>query len=101
MLRKLFAIYDVKAEFFMGPYCYRTIGEAQREFSALANDMNTAVGKNPEDFSLFELGSFDDTSGMVTMDAQPMQVRTGLQAVQSNVVDLNRGNGNAEVQSET
>lgn len=67
----VFAIYDSKAQFFMKPFNVRNKGEAIRGFADLANDQNTVVGKHPEDFGLFELGSFDEEKGLFDNKTAP------------------------------
>lgn len=70
MILKVFSIYDVKAEAYSPPFVEKTIGLAIRTFQALANDMNTNVGKYPGDFTLFSVGEFDDSNGsLIAYDA--------------------------------
>ena len=35
-------------------------GQAMRAFEDTVNDVTTQFGKHPEDFTLFEIGTFDD-----------------------------------------
>lgn len=60
---KIYAIYDMKAQFYKPPFYQRSKGEALRTFTQLANDKQTLVGMHPEDFALYELGEFDDIKG--------------------------------------
>lgn len=62
---KLYSIYDSKAGIYYKPFVSRTKGEALRMFQQAANDSQTTIGQYPEDFVLFEIGSFDDTKGNV------------------------------------
>lgn len=63
MLLKVFTVYDSKAEFYMQPFCMKSKGEAIRAFSESCNDDKTSLGKYPADFTLFEIGEFDDAKG--------------------------------------
>lgn len=74
MIKKQFAIYDSKAEFYSDPYPYHTTGEALRAFTETANDANSNISKHPEDFTLFEIGSYDNTSASWT----PLEAKKSL-----------------------
>lgn len=63
---KIYSVYDCKAEAYMQPFFMATKGLAIRGFEQLVNDPKTTVNKHPEDFTLFEIGEFDDTSGQIT-----------------------------------
>jgi len=67
MISKVFSIYDSKAELYMKPFHMATKGQAIRGFADLANDESTDVGKHPQDFTLFEIGEYDDERGEYTM----------------------------------
>lgn len=58
-MKKLFVVYDTKSETYTPPQAYNALGEALRSFTDAANDKNSMVGLHPEDFSLFEVGSYD------------------------------------------
>lgn len=60
MLHKVFAIHDVKAGAYLQPFFAMSRGTAIRAFSDHARDASTPVGQHPEDYTLFELGTFDD-----------------------------------------
>ena len=60
MLHKIFSVFDSKAELYLTPFFMKTKGEAVRGFEDVANDKNSAIGRHPEDYTLFELGEYDD-----------------------------------------
>lgn len=62
MKHKIYSVYDSKSEIYNLPFLQRTKGEAIRTFTELANDEKTSIGKNPEDYTLTELGEFDDNT---------------------------------------
>lgn len=63
----LFTVYDEKAEVFLPPFFVPTIGLATRAFSDCVNSEDHQFGKHPSDYSLFQLGYFDDhTAEMVS-----------------------------------
>lgn len=62
-MNKFYTIYDSKAGFYRPPFHARSKGEAIRMFQQAANDITTQIGLYPEDFCLFEIGTFDDITG--------------------------------------
>lgn len=62
---KMFSVYDSKTEAYAAPFFFNSRGQAIRQFGDLANDPNSSLCKHAEDFTLFELGSFDDSNAMV------------------------------------
>lgn len=81
MILKVFSIYDSKAEAYLPPFCFAATGMAIRAFADMANDPNHQVGRHPEDYTLFELGVFDDEHGQYTQDAAKVALGTGLEYI--------------------
>lgn len=65
MLFKIFSIHDSKAQAYFPPFFLPTIAMAVRTFEDMANDKNNNIGKHPEDFTLFHIGEFDDTTSII------------------------------------
>lgn len=80
MVRKIYAVQDVKAVYFLPPICLKSDGEAKRFFSDAVNDKQTVVGVHPEDFRLYNLGEFDDNSGKITA-VEPLFLANGVDFV--------------------
>lgn len=66
MLHLLFTVYDVKAEVYMPPFFVPTIGLATRAFADCVNSKDHQFGKHPHDYTLFQLGSFDDSDASIS-----------------------------------
>lgn len=64
MITKMFSLYDGKAQMFQTPFYMPTLGMALRAFADLCNDPNTMVYRHPEDFSLYEIGEYDDSNAV-------------------------------------
>jgi len=79
--KMVFAIFDVKAKFYMRPFLMRTRGEALRGFSDLANDEKTEIGRHPEDFVLFYLAKFDEEKGLYTNNPSPESLGLAIEFV--------------------
>lgn len=67
MKLKTFVIHDSKVEAYMNPFLMRSKGEAIRAITDEVNGENTQLSKHPEDFTLFEIGEYDQIEGRYTM----------------------------------
>lgn len=59
------SVYDEKAQFFSPPMCFKTVAEGTRVFLDECRNSNSVLSQHPEDFSLYEIGSFDDSNGEI------------------------------------
>lgn len=67
---KVFAIRDVMASAYMAPFTFPARGQAIRAFADTVNDPKTLLNRHPDDYSLYELGEFDEESGvLIGLDA--------------------------------
>lgn len=57
------AVWDEKLQSFMRPYYAPKIGGAVRAFSDEVNRAGSEMGQHPEDYTLFELGTWNDEDG--------------------------------------
>lgn len=65
MKKPVIAVYDKKIGLFDQPFIVRHNGEAIREWDIVRKDDKTKFGKNPEDFDLFQIGSYDEVTGTI------------------------------------
>lgn len=64
MEQKVFSVYDLKACAFMQPFFSVNSGSAMRAFGdVLVKEPGSVMAMHPEDYQLFELGTYDDNSG--------------------------------------
>jgi len=63
MITKVFSVYDSKALIYGVPFFMPTVGGAVRAFSDVCNDPQSTINRHGGDFSLFQLGEFDDSKG--------------------------------------
>lgn len=68
---KVFTVHDSKASAYLPPFYMRNSGEAIRAFETTAKDPSTQFNKYPKDFTLFEIGSWDEENGQITMLQHP------------------------------
>ncbi|WNK12954.1 MAG: nonstructural protein [Microvirus sp.] len=67
------SIRDVKSEVYAQPWYQVTAAAAVRAFSDLVNDPERGgqIFKHPEDFQLYELATFDDSTGQFDVHKIP------------------------------
>ena len=63
MIMNVYSIYDKAVQAYMRPFFMPADGAAQRAFTDLVEDKSHEMSKHPEDYSLFRIGSFDDSNG--------------------------------------
>lgn len=76
---RVFSIFDVKVGAYMQPFFLRTVGEAERAFEGLLLDGNSMISRHPADFTLFEIGQFDEARGALQAHETPRSVITALE----------------------
>jgi hypothetical protein len=76
---KVFSVYDSKAGFYGNPIYLHTKGEALRTWEDAANDPQSQIGKYPADFTLFEIGEFDNVTGEVAMYESKTSLGTAIE----------------------
>ncbi len=82
----VFSIYDSKAEGFITPFFMPKIGQATRVFNDCCNDKTHQFFKNPGDYTLFEIGEFDDEDGGMTMYDAKKSLGNGLKYRQMDMI---------------
>lgn len=60
MLLNVYAIFDLKSRVYSRPFFCINNDVAVRSFTHLATDAATEVGRNPLDFALYCVGTYDD-----------------------------------------
>lgn len=78
---QLFSIYDSKVEAYLQPFFMQNSAQAQRSFSDLVNDKTHAFGKHPEDYTLFEIGSWEDSNCKFNLFETPRSLVVGHELV--------------------
>lgn len=65
MVTKVFALFDSKAQAYCMPFYAPAVGLAVRNVADAAKDPQCTFGKHPEDFTLYQIGEFDDSLGLL------------------------------------
>ena len=67
MIYTVCTIYDMKAGANLQPFFTPNLEVAKRDFATLVNDASTKFYAFPSDYTLFEIGEFDEVAGEFTM----------------------------------
>lgn len=77
---RLFSVYDTKTECYLPPFAAITKGQGERRFVDLLGEPSMEFNKHQDDYNLIELGSFDQTTGMIEpLKTGPQVIITGEQ----------------------
>jgi len=79
MKQYMFATFDTKAGFYSRPMFTRSKGEAIRSFADEVNKKDSYLNLHAEDFTLFELGTFEDTDASIELLSTPASVGKALE----------------------
>lgn len=70
-LLQMFSVFDVKAEVYSQPITAPTINTMGRILGDVLSEGKHAYAIHPEDYVLFHLGEFDDSTGQVDLLVAP------------------------------
>lgn len=84
MKLNVYTIKDIKAETFGNPFYSTNDQTAKRSLEQASNDPNTTISKYPEDFVLYRLGDWDDTSATISTLDTPFYLSTGATKEETN-----------------
>lgn len=71
---KVFSVFDSGVGAYMRPFYDVARGAALRSFCDIAQDTTSAIGKHPQDFTLFELGEYDDSNATFNLHKTPVSL---------------------------
>lgn len=74
MKQIIFSIYDSKAGIYASPFFDRSEGQAIRNFVTASESQESQLNKFPMDFSLYKLGTYEDTTGSFELETRPVMV---------------------------
>lgn len=74
MINRVYTVFDSKVESYMLPFFMQAKGAAIRAFSDLVNNPEHAFCKHKEDYTLFEIGTYDDSSAKLESYFAPISL---------------------------
>lgn len=72
MKQEMLSIYDSKARAFISPWFAINLQVAARSFADVVNNPAQVIHNNPEDFTLYHLGTFDDADASIVELVPPV-----------------------------
>ncbi len=86
MKHLMFSIYDDKANAYLPPFTLPRAEMAQRTFSDCVNSENHAFALHPGDYTLYELGVFDDETAEINSHDVRVNLGVGLAFKQLSLI---------------
>ncbi len=77
MIMIVCCVRDSAVNAFMQPFFVHAVGAAVRSFGDECVKEGSPFQAHPDDYALYELGTFDDAVGRVTMLPEPRQLARG------------------------
>lgn len=84
MIYEVFSVHDIKAQAYLPPFILPKVAQAKRVFSDCVNSDEHQFGKNPEDYTLFRLGNFNDETGQFLLERSTQSLGNGLEFVRQD-----------------
>lgn len=83
MLMSICTVRDDVSQVYGRPMFVRTVGEANRSFISECSNAESELSKHPSDYSLYELGQYDDETAVFTLLPAPRLVSKATDHIQS------------------
>lgn len=93
MIYSVFSIYDSKAEAYLPPFILIKQAQAKRAFADCVNSDSHQFGQNPADYTLFELGNFNDEDGQYLLHRANISLGNGLEYLEPDNAHGDSNNG--------
>lgn len=93
MIYSVFSIYDSKAEAYLPPFILPKQAQAKRAFADCVNSESHQFGANPADYTLFELGTFNDEDGQHLLHRANISLGNGLEYLEPDNTHGDADNG--------
>ena len=88
MIQFIYSIHDSKAAAYLPPFYLHNKNMAIRSFSDAVQEENSAFYRHPEDYSLWELGEFDDNTGEIIYYTPHHALGTGVDYINQNTAEI-------------
>lgn len=77
---RVVAVFDSKIKGWMQPSFHLHLGQILRSWEELVNDGQSPMSRHPGDFTLFEIGEWDDVDGSIKAHSAPVSLSTAMAA---------------------
>jgi len=76
---KIFTVYDSKLEAYLQPFVMQSKGQALRAWIDTIQDQSTQFNKHPADFTMFEIGEWNQITGEIIKHPVKLSLGTALE----------------------
>lgn len=91
MVLKMFCMYDRKSLIYNPPLFCHNSGHALRVFTDIFRQADSVVGRYPDDFQVWEIGTFDDQTGATVALLKPHLLCAGTELMPVKPKEANHG----------
>jgi len=77
----MYSVYDSKTNVFAQPNFLINRGAALRAWADACNDPQSNISKHPGDYTIFEIGTWDDETGTIEMHPAKISLGTAVEFV--------------------
>lgn len=88
MLLRAYTLHDNKALNYSPPFFQHNDAMAIRMLTDLVADTNTAPGRHPNDFRMYCVGTYDDSTGLITPITPIEHVMDAISVVPPSAADM-------------
>lgn len=85
MILKMLSVFDIKVGAYLPPMFFRSRLEAIRAFTSACSDPKHDFAKYAEDYTLFELGEWDDSSSKTNCHLTPIPLVKAIECLSENI----------------
>lgn len=85
---KIYSVYDAKTKVYGQPNFLLNMGAATRAWTEAANDRTMSIGRHPADYTMFEIGEWDDESGVIKMHEAKISLGCAIEFVDKQITNL-------------
>lgn len=71
MIKNVYSLFDKKAKLFTPPFVSDNVQTARRSLMLPVNELESFLGMYPDDYEVYDLGTFDDSTGKI----EPREVK--------------------------
>lgn len=71
MIVQIYSVYDKKAAAYLQPFFIQNEGMAIRAVTEVVQEEGHAFNKHAQDYALYQLGTYDDSTGKITAKDNP------------------------------
>lgn len=89
MILRVYSVFDSKVGAYLPPIYFRSKGEAIRSFSSAVAKEDHEFCRYAEDYTLFELGEWDDSDAKFKLHLTPIPVGKAIEFVPSKEFTVN------------